>query len=355
MLTLVMSLGCGGDNGDDDPGTTDTFDRAAMLANWADNLIVPLYNRYFQTVTDLQTQKDAFLADQTNQSLEAMRTAFEESYIAWQDVSMFEIGPAETITLRNFTNIFPTNTQEIEDNVASGTANLELPSTNDAQGFPALDYLLFGVAADDASILTRLSETNYKNYLSALVDRLWNMADEVRTAWRTEGYRDAFVNDDGSSATSSVNKMVNDFMFYYEKALRAGKVGIPAGVFNGTPLSDRAEAPYHGALSRSLLSIALSNVISFFDSNDGPSLREYLDELDVRKDGELLSDLIRAQFQSASTAIMSLDDDLKTQVETDNSQLLGVYDELQKAVVLLKVDMFQALNIQVDFVDADGD
>ncbi len=35
--------------------------------------------------------------------------------------------------------------------------------------------------------------------------------------------------------------------------------------------------------------------------------------------------------------------------------MLTAYDELQKAVVLLKVDMLQALNIQVDFVDADGD
>jgi hypothetical protein len=31
------------------------------------------------------------------------------------------------------------------------------------------------------------------------------------------------------------------------------------------------------------------------------------------------------------------------------------YDELQKAVVLLKVDMVQKLNITIDYVDADGD
>ena len=35
--------------------------------------------------------------------------------------------------------------------------------------------------------------------------------------------------------------------------------------------------------------------------------------------------------------------------------MLETYDELQKAVVLLKVDMLQVLNIKVDFVDADGD
>jgi len=35
--------------------------------------------------------------------------------------------------------------------------------------------------------------------------------------------------------------------------------------------------------------------------------------------------------------------------------MLSTYDGLQKNVVLLKVDMLQALNINVDFVDADGD
>jgi hypothetical protein len=35
--------------------------------------------------------------------------------------------------------------------------------------------------------------------------------------------------------------------------------------------------------------------------------------------------------------------------------MLQTYDELQKNVILLKVDMLQALNINVDYVDADGD
>ena len=43
------------------------------------------------------------------------------------------------------------------------------------------------------------------------------------------------------------------------------------------------------------------------------------------------------------------------QVNTDNTQMTLTYDELQKVVILLKVDMLQAMNINVDYVDADGD
>jgi hypothetical protein len=35
--------------------------------------------------------------------------------------------------------------------------------------------------------------------------------------------------------------------------------------------------------------------------------------------------------------------------------MLGAYDELQRNVILMKVDMLQALSIDVDYIDADGD
>ena len=361
MLALVISLACGDSGGDDDPGTADNFDRAAMLANWAENIIIPAYEDYAEQLDILKSTKTVFLDNQDMASLTGLRNQFATAYRSWQSVSMFEIGPAETVTLRNFTNIFPADPQEIEENVASGSANLELPSNNDSQGFPALDYLLYAVAANDAAILAKLSETSYQNYLSALIDRLFDLADGVRREWTTAGYRDTFVSASGSSATSSVNRMANDFMFYYEKSLRAGKVGIPAGVFSGNPLSDRVEAPFSGSLSKALLQDALTAVQDFFSgqhfgsTTSGLSLQQYLNDLGAQKDGQPLIEVINAQFSSAQDAINLLNDDLKTQVETNNTQMLAAYDELQKAVVLLKVDMFQALNIQVDFVDADGD
>ena len=39
----------------------------------------------------------------------------------------------------------------------------------------------------------------------------------------------------------------------------------------------------------------------------------------------------------------------------DNTKMTNAYDALQTVVVLLKVDMLQAFNISVDYVDADGD
>ena len=50
-----------------------------------------------------------------------------------------------------------------------------------------------------------------------------------------------------------------------------------------------------------------------------------------------------------------LNNNFSDQTSTGLLKLLTTYDNIQKAVVLLKVDMLQILNINVDYVDADGD
>ena len=73
------------------------------------------------------------------------------------------------------------------------------------------------------------------------------------------------------------------------------------------------------------------------------------------KNGADLSDLIIAQFEEARVAIELLNTDFTEQIATDNTAMLNAYDELQRNVILLKVDMLQALSIDVDYVDTDGD
>ncbi len=163
----------------------------------------------------------------------------------------------------------------------------------------------------------------------------------------------------GNTATSALNQLVNDFIFYYEKGLRANKVGIPAGVFSGAPLSDRVEGLYSEVHSRQLLLAALDGVDDFYNGigyNGAPSGLSLADYINERSGNTELSNDINARLNTARQAILdNLDANLSDQVVTDNSQMLAVYDELQKVVPLIKVDMLQVLNINVDFVDADGD
>ncbi|MDO1502669.1 hypothetical protein Q2T40_21565 [Winogradskyella maritima] len=61
--------------------------------------------------------------------------------------------------------------------------------------------------------------------------------------------------------------MVNDYIFYYEKYLRAGKMGIPLGVFSGSTLPRNVEAYYEATISNDLFLEGLSAVQDFFNGN----------------------------------------------------------------------------------------
>ncbi len=335
------------------------FDRSQMLSSWADHFIIPGFESYAGELDELVSAKDAFIANPDVVSLNSLKSAWLDAYKSWQKVSMFDIGKAEEIGLRNFTNIYPADTDLINENITSGNFNLALPSNFDAQGFPALDYLLYGLSPDDSEIVTMLSQTNHAQYLDALIERLRTLGNEILNDWKGN-YRDQFIQNDGSSATASVDKLVNDFLFYYEKYLRAGKIGIPAGVFSGGPISNSVEAPYSGIFSKDLFNIAFQSVQDFFNGRgyngiSGNSLDDYLKFTSNVNGTRDIASEIQSQWKSAEAKIEVLLPNFRDQVEQDNIKMLEAYDELQKAVVLLKVEMMQALNIRVDFVDADGD
>ncbi len=346
-LTFVV-LACESDT----PGPTNEpmvdFDRQAMLTDWVDNVITPAYADFNLELGALVSANEAFVLDPTPVTFEDLQSSFVAAYRQFQRVDPFLIGLAEQMRLRDQLNTYPADTELILANVSSGDANLALPSNVPAQGFPALDYLLYGL--DLSTYTTGPEAAAYRNYLTVLVDRMAALSGEAADYW-TAGVRQAFIENDGNSATASIDRTVNDYVFYYEKFLRAGKVGIPAGIFSDDPLADRAEALYSG-ISPELFGIALDATQDFFEHH---GLADYLDAFMVERDGEMLSTQIISQFNAARTQAARINLNFSEQVLQDNVQMLELYNALQRNTVRLKVDMMQALSISVDYVDADGD
>jgi len=337
----------------------DNYNRGDLLTTWADEIIIPSFEIYHNDLEQLVIAKDEFIADQNNLTLSTLRGAYIDALMSWQRVSMFEIGKAEEINLRSYTNIFPTDASQVVRNIESGSYNLVLPSSYAAQGFPALDYILYGLSNDNGETLDILSNQNYTTYLSDIVDRLEELGSAVHTDWKS-GYRESFISNDGSSATASVDKVVNDFLFYYEKFLRAGKIGIPAGIFSGSPIANSVEAPYSGIYTKELFLEGLSACQDFFNgvSHNGEaihSLKDYMQNVSNNYGVDDASDQIVLRWSLATQKSEALSANLMDQIKTDNLKMLETYDALQEIVLLLKVDMMKTLNIQVDYIDADGD
>lgn len=367
VLILALVWACSSDAEGDasvDTSGTVSFERGPMLSNWADNIIIPSYEAFATSMEKLNTSFAAFKADASAANLVNFRASWRDAYKFWQRVSMFEIGPAETVGLRLNMNIYPTNTQKINGFISSGTYNLSLSSNRDAKGFPALDYLIHGIAGDDAAIVAKFNDTNKEAtfaYMEAILTDMTTLTTRVLQDWKSS-YRNVFIAANGASATASVDRFVNDYIFYYEKFLRAGKMGIPLGVFTGTPLPKNVEAYYESEISNELFLEGLNAAQDFFNgkhfnvANSGESLASYLDALNTVKNGEDLNKIINNQFNTARAAVSGLSS-FRSELEnnTPPTNMLLAYDEVQRIVPLLKVDMVSAMSISIDFVDADGD
>lgn len=365
VFVVLVAYACSSDDSsiEDQGPTPSSFDRTALLENWADNIILPGYVDFDSKVATLESNTLLFSNQPTESNLETLRASWLDAYTTWQRVSMFEIGPAETVGLRLNVNIFPANVTNIEDNITNGAYDLTLSSNRSAKGFPALDYLLHGIATDDIAILaiyTSAQGSQYRQYLQDVVADIQTLTTTVLDGWQN-GFRDTFVNNNGSSATASVDRMVNDYIFYYERFLRAGKMGIPGGIFSGSVEAGNIEALYAGNLSKQLFLEGLDAVQDFFNGRayngnaQGESINSYLDALNVIKDGADLNVIINTQFNAAREAVQGLGSFEQELQNNPPVNFLNAYDEVQRIVPLLKVDTVSALSISIDFADADGD
>jgi len=367
-LFAIITLGFScSDN--DQGSTSDGYNRGALLSNVVNNIIIPAHQNFDNELGVFESSLNSFKQDISIENLVQLQSQFVETYKAWQYIEMFNIGYAEEIFYASKMNIYPANVSRISNNINSENVDLDNNSNQfSAQGFPAIDYLLFGLAETNEQTLDLFSLNQGNNptfdYLNLLVDKMVVNTDAVVEYWQTE--KEDFINSTSNSSTSSLNMLANDFVYFYEKGFRANKIGIPAGVWSGT-LPQNVEAYYKSDISKLLALEALQachdffNGVHFGDSQiDGEGLYEYLAYLDDTNysDSSMfigLQDNILDSFQNSRDKLNLLNNDFALQVQQDNMKMLEAYDAIQQGVVRLKTNMLSILGISVDYYDADGD
>lgn len=368
FIPISFVFACGG-NGNDPSTADNTKDREIILTYWADSVIIPSYEN-FQEPFDAMTDKaNAFTGSPDQTSLQAFREAWVDAYLAWQKVELFEFGPADKYTLRNFFNIYPADVTGIITNMNNPSANLDLPASYPTQGFPALDYLLNGVGADDAAILAAYTTDPDAEkriaYVTRITSRMNTLLTNVMGEWKGP-YRDAFISKTGLDIGSSTGLVVNAYVLYYERYIRSGKIGIPSGAAigsTGAPHPEKVEAYYKGDISLALAKNAHQAAQDFFNGksirteSEGPSFKSYLDALAAKDaaSGTLLSEIINNQFIAISGELDQLSQNLYEQIQTDNQEMVDTYAAMQALVRMLKVDMTSAMSVTITYTDNDGD
>lgn len=328
------------------------------LTNLGTNIIVPAYQQLATSTVSLDAAVTAFNSNPTSVTLIDLQTAFKTAYSSWETVSEFEFGPATDLFLTtHFINSFPTDTVTIIKNVNGAAYAIDGLGNYAAQGFPALDYLLFanGNITTLARFTTDVNASGARQYLSALSASIKTKASAVSNAWSASGgnYLKTFINVIGVDAGSSLSLMVNAYVQDFDVNLQNYKIGIPIGLYGPAilPKSPTKVEGYYSGFSDQLLIKQVQTIQNI-----------YLGGLDDKaaattavNNGQPLNDVIKAELTVLLTKIQALPDPLSTGIINNSQAISDAYTEIRKTTVLLKVDLPSALGIKISFQDNDGD
>lgn len=326
-----------------------TFEKKDIMTQLADNYIVPSISKVQTDVNSLSTSWQSFLFEPTQENFDATKESWKAAYKSFQYVKMFDFGPFMEVGYANALGVFPSDTNQIENNISAGTYDLATVSNISAIGFSALDFLLF---QENAMTLLNNS-TNRKAYVSALISKMKTETDYVATNWSS--YSSTFKDGTGTSSTSPFSMLVNAFCKDYEITKNA-KIGIPLGKQSlGIQRLDYLEAPKSG-IGTELIVENLKGLRKIFSGNSlagasGTGFDDYLIALEKQS----LASTIESRFDYLITEPSSWTANLKNMMINSTATIDSYYTYFHGTVVFIKTDMSSAFGILITYQDNDGD
>jgi uncharacterized protein len=342
--------------GDKNNGSTDTFDRKALLQHFTSKIIRASYEQMRAQAALLEGAVQTFNGAPSATTLQNLQNAWTSAYTAWQYANAFNFGPAGEQGLRKGlieeAGTFPANTPKMEAAISAGAWN------RDARGFLAMEYLIFGQNQSlDAIVAQFGADANRRNYLLALAANANSRITDVLTAWNGD-YANTFIQNAGTDAGSSISALYNEFVRSFE-AIKNFKLGLPLGKRPGQTQAapELCEALYSGR-SVAMIKAHFAAIEAIWhgralDGSDGPGFREYLES--VQGGPELIA-ATETQIAAVKTAMNSWPDTpLQEQVTGNPAAAEAVYIELSKTTRYFKSDLSSLLGIAITFSSGDGD
>jgi predicted lipoprotein len=327
----------------------DEFDKAALLQNFADNIIQPRYADFKTKIDSLEILFIAFQSNPTEAKFEDVKAHWEACYLSFQRVKTFDFGPAMNSGFKGAIGTFPTDTTQISSNIAAGTYNLSTATNADAVGLATLDFLFYQT---DAYLKITTSQF-YSQYCLDVIQKMKAETDAVVNAWTT--FKSTFIASTGNESTSMFSMLVNDFCQDWEEA-KAAKLGIPLGKYSlGIQRPEYIEARYSG-YSLPILKASLSSIAEIysgigFNGQDGVGFDDYL--IGLKK--ENLNTSIKSTFQTIDGLFSPFNSTLEIELTQNQTALENLFNAISEQVIFIKTDMTASFGILITYQDNDGD
>lgn len=330
-----------------DGNNSNSFDRALMLQNYAEKMIIPAYANFQTQVNALQTANNTFQTTPNSANLANLQTAWLNAATAWQSANAFNFGPAGeqglTKNLNEEIATFPVNTARIEFFISNNDVSFN-NFERDTRGLMAVEYLLY------ESTQGVLSSANKRNYLNALIQQIKTRTDAVVTAWAT--YKSVFIANTGTDIGSSTSALYNEFVKSYEN-LKNFKVSLPLGKRAGQTQTEptKVEA-YYSARSFVLMKAHFTALENLWNASYG--FRSYLENATGGAD---LVKNTTAQITAVKNVLNAIDNNSSFSqiIQNNPASLESLYVEMQKLTRFFKSDMSSILGIAITYDSGDGD
>jgi uncharacterized protein len=362
-VALVLLAGaCSSGGGRADAGGAPGFDRLALLANLAENVIVP-------TLASFATEAVALEAAVTTScvsDLAAAQDAWRAAATVWQRAELMRIGPAAAGdgALRDRIYSWPV--------VAGCPVDHEImawrqdPSAYDLstklanrRGLPALEYVLFNPSLASScppqsapagwSALTDDEKRAARcGYAAVAAADLRTQAQALHAAW-TGGYA-ATLATAGSpfrNAHAAVNAL-SDALFVLDTEVKDHKLGRPAGITVGScatlgaPCPQDVEAPW-SAHSKENIAANLRGFQAIFTGGEGVGFDDFL----VAAGAPELAARMGADVTAAIAAVEAIPGTLATAVTASPGEVRVAYDAVKQVTDSLKSQFLTVLALDL--------
>lgn len=364
LLFVVVCTQMACNTSDKDACATD-FDQLAMLEHYGNAIIVPAYEQWSANGTALQAATTAFESNPTISTLEDLKTAFVSNRLMWQEVAVFDFGPAETENVVAQIDNYPVFVSRLESALDSPLtlANLQLDYYSFTRGFAAVDYLLYGIGATPNDVLAKYTTdakaTARLNYLKLLVEHINYYCQALKQQWTASntGYLATFTTTEGVANGSPISNLINGLNKNYER-IKNMKVGVPIGAKTGYVTNENNVEALYSGLSLDLIIAALRTSKLVFEGDAGLGLDDYLAKADAKRDDQPLQTIISNQYQQTIDLFSAIAPaSWKNAVLTNSTATQAAYASAQNQVVFLKTDLPSALCVSIVYVDNvnDGD
>lgn len=237
--------------------TAASFEDQEVIADFADEVVVPTYELLAARAVLLKTAVAALVASPDAAKLTAARDAWVAARAPWEQSEGFLFGPVDSFGIDPALDSWPLNETDLNA-VLSGqdalTPAYVSSLDNSQKGFHTLEYLLFGV--DGTRTPAELGARELA-YLDAIASDFVTLTDRLAKSWTTGDaqltvkYRDLFAsagqagNQAYPSLSAAAQEIVNGMIGICDEVAK-GKIADPLD--NRDPLLEESQFSHNSLI-----------------------------------------------------------------------------------------------------------